>query len=181
MNLKTEKDHVNEKAIEQSINKYKEVVNKEFLLNPISQHDKDIVLTLVDLCKKRGINGVEQVMENYKMHPDTEILEGLVKLGKTVKEEKQVKRGRDIEIVDEDEKENFFTMVKFKDFNKNRIFKPNIISYFKVDADEGDFLIVLNECDETLAKKPFHANLLLEYKTEEDRDEDFNMLDEYYD
>ena len=78
-------------------------------------------------------------------------------------------------------KKTFSQWLSSKILTKTESLNPTSFPILKVDADEGDFLIVLNECDETLAKKPFHANLLLEYKTEEDRDEDFNMLDEYYD
>lgn len=175
---------INDKAVDQSIKKYKEIVKKDFLLHPVSSHDKDIVMALVALCKNSGVRGVEQVMENYKMHPDSEILEGLVKLSGNKKEEKPKKKGVNKVFVDGDDDgidDNLYTMVKFADLSQNRIFRPNIIAYFKWEDDDGVPFIVLNPCDETLTKQPIHANLMLQYDTEEDRDKDFQMMDEFYD
>lgn len=174
---------INDKAVDQSIKKYKEIVKKDFLLHPVSSYDKDIVMTLVALCKNSGVRGVGQVMENYKVHPDSEILEELVKLSGNKKEEKPKSKSREKVFVDGEEckQDALYTMVKFNDLSQNRIFRPNIIAYYKWEDRGGVPFIILNPCDETLAKQPIHANLMLQYDTEEDRDKDFQMMDEFYD
>lgn len=173
---------MNEKAINVAVEKYEKLIKKDFLLHPVSDTDKNIIVKLYSLCVKLGAKEVEQVMENYKMHPDSEILSELDKILSATKDKKdkpKIPRYSDFVDTEKEEKE-LYTMIKFSDVDSYRIYRPNIISYFRGEDEEGVPFIMINPCDETLKSQPIHANTILIYTDEEDRDKDFKILDDFY-
>jgi len=171
---------MNEKAISQATIRYDGEVKKEYLLKPISREDLEIVMELTEICKKANVRGINEAMENYKVNPDKEVLEQLSNVRKSIKE-KTEKPKSVVPKNGEGENQAIFRMIKFNDLETRRIYQPNIVSYLRFYNEvDNEFGIFLNECDETLQRQPLHANTMLIYRNEKEREKDFLMLDEYF-
>jgi hypothetical protein len=172
---------MNQNAINQASERYENEIKNNYLLKPISKEDVDIINSLVDICKRVNIKGVKEVMENYKINPDREILKQLLDLSETVKPARS--KGVQLDNVDDTEKDvtGIYRMIKFNDLDQRRIYQPNIVSYLKCyDEEHDEYGIFINDCDETLQRQPMHSNTLLAYTSEQIRDKDFEMLDEFF-
>ena len=172
---------MNQKAISQATKRYDGEVKKDYLLKPISKEDVEIIKELASLCEKANIKGIKEVMENYKVNPDKEVIEQLNEISTTFKSKPEKEKPVTPDISNEDKEYAIFRMIKFNDDLSMRIYQPNIVSYLKAYSDEDDiYSILINDCDETLQRQPMHANTFLIYGSQEDRDQDFEMLDEFF-
>ena len=68
-------------ASERYENKFKD----EFLINPISNTDAEIVVEIIELFKKAGVNEAVEILKEYKLNKDTEIRDSLLDLNTNFK------------------------------------------------------------------------------------------------
>ncbi|MFW6273068.1 MAG: hypothetical protein ACOC2U_04755 [bacterium] len=161
--------------------RYEEKLGKEFLINPISNIDGEIITEITELLKKLKANEAVEVLKSYKYKKDEEIRDELLGLNTNFKS-KSVKVDEDssedeIEGVAEEKSKTIY----FSDFQQTFIKKFQVLGGRKmifVDKEtRAEFpAILLNEVDELATKEPMYANTILTYEEEVQRDEDYENL-----
>lgn len=168
------------KYLKSAANRYEEKFKKEFLINPISKTDGEIITEIIELFKKAEMNDVVAVLKQYKYKKDEEIRDDLLDLNTNFKE--KVKReSNHIDIENTEEESTNSKVIIFNDHQETFIKKSYILGGKKVTFVDKETMqeapaILLNEVDELATKKPMYANTILTYDTEEERDEDHQML-----
>jgi hypothetical protein len=158
--------------------RFKDKFGKEFLINPISNIDGEIVTEIIELFKKLKANEIVAVLKEYKYKKDTEIRDSLLDLNTNFKT-KSV--SIDKELGEEEETEEKSRILYFRDYQETFIKKYFVLGGRKmvfVDKEtRAEFpSILLNEVSELATSKPMYSNTMLMYESEEERDEDFQML-----
>jgi len=59
---------------------YEKLKNKDYLINPISEIDGEIITEIVEIFKKLGVNNVVEILRNYKYQKDEEIRDQLLQV-----------------------------------------------------------------------------------------------------
>ena len=171
-------------------NRYEKKVGKEFLINPISNVDAEVIVELSELLKKAGLSQVSAILKEYKFKKDVEIRDLLLDFNTNFKERihpiaklaNKVATSPDSEILEDEETEPEQRFIGFNDLRYTTIKKTLILGYrlltlIDQDTDVEYSSIIINECDVLATKKPMYDNLILSYEDEETRDEDVEMLE----
>ncbi len=163
--------------LKSAVKRFNDKFKKEFLINPISSIDAEILTEIKQVIKKAGLNEVNAILDEYKFKKDEEIRDDLLqwnidnpKIGKSVGE-----------LVDGVIKE--FS----EDFEEKSIFPPiltigsinvrvnDIINWRKFEElgedDEYIFGILINEIPENADVKnvPIYCNERIVFYSEEER------------
>ena len=159
----------------QTVNKmYNSAVGDSFDANPISKVDVDIINILLEMLNDYGHRDVVAVMNNYKVVGDEEVLNNLQHLLREFKQQQKEFEQN----VEENDPGKLPYWLHFNDNNMTRLLRMNVISFSLLDNEEdGRYGILLNETHPDSNQIPIHANLLLEYYVEEQRDNDMRMLE----
>lgn len=164
----------NSKHIQSAINRHYGAIGDDLAIYPISKIDIDIINEIVELLKKVDLPEAVTIMDHYKLDPDNSILEYLMQLNTEI--------GGDYEDDDNTYLANkkLPYWIHFNDTNKLRTIRPNIINFQPIDAigREGEqFGIKLNKTPNNVKQIPFHANEVLFYDDEDEREKDMRVLE----
>jgi len=158
----------------------KELKRKEFLINPISKLDAEIVAELIELLKKYQHLDIVEILGKYKYLKDEEIRDMLMQLNIDFHQEKK----SDQQEIQENYKDgvNPYFMFQFTDMDSTRIKIIHILGYKKIITIHPVFkkefpCILINECDENATKKPMYENTYLFYLSIGERNLDYEKLD----
>ena len=134
---------MNLKAINKSNELFEGLMDKEYLINPISKVDSNIIRELRELLKKLGCSGVTAILDDFKYLKDQEIEEALLDYNTNFKEKEDRGGDRNEDIQEKDVKsvntpiesselsENFASLISK---NKSDISMVSTFSFHKILA-----------------------------------------------
>jgi len=147
----------------------------DHFIAPISKVDAEIINELMNIFEKLGVITITEILKEYKLNDDKEILT-LLKDAK-----KQVKPGStkdSKELVDET------LLPRFLEANGMRIDLRLIFGYNALEfySPEGRmvYAIILNPTPENAKQVPFYSNTMLSFKTIQEHEYCIMLMDEYF-
>lgn len=165
-------------AIKTATRKFYGAFGDEELTSPISRVDIDIINELVEILKKKQVNEVVAIMNNYKTDSDKVVLDKLVGVNNSLSQQvREESGGISSEMAAELNGIDFY--IQFNDTERRYIYRYDIVGHKSIDGcgkDNNQFGILLNECSADMKKVPMYANTLLLYDNEEDRDDDIEVI-----
>jgi hypothetical protein len=168
----------NSKHIQSAIKRHYGAIGDGLAINPISKVDINIINEMVELFKKVNLPEAVDIMDNYKLDPDSSTLEYLMQLN--------TEMGGDIidddleDLVEDYKNKKLPFWIHFNDTGRNRVIRPNIVNFAPLDAigrEQSQYGIILNKTPKDVKQVPFHANETLFYDDEEDREKDMKVLE----
>lgn len=158
------------------------IKQKDYLINPMSEIDCEIVVELTELFKKYGANDVVEILKQYKCLKDEEIRDQLLQANMdfTQKESENKEEGKE-------KKRNLFKELLelfnlFRNFlivEGERIDTKYIFGYKKSENDDfSEYYIILNPLNiENMKSLPFYCNHRFTFYDEKKRDEMVTIID----
>lgn len=154
--------------------RFDKLKGRDFLINPISRTDCEIVIELGQILKKAGLEEVTQILSSYKEFKDEEIRDRLLQWNidnPNLKKPKSVsiKKGEE-DPIDDLPKPVYFRikdlMIFQYDFHGLKVFER-----FDEENENYVYGIILNPIPDGLNLKsvPAYANERVEFSSEEDR------------
>lgn len=162
--------------------RFSKLKKSEYLINPLSEIDAEIIGELSEILKKFNANEAVAILKQYKELKDSEIRDMLLQLNMDLsKIPVKSTKGKSIEAeIEGEDEEKEIENILFQDFHSTCLKKRLILGFnlYVVKDPDGNFYpaILLNQCDEFASKKPMYANFPLIYGDEEERDVDMEML-----
>jgi len=153
-------------------NRFEEKFKKEFLINPISKIDAEIIVELGQILKKLNATDVKAILDEYKFKKDSEVRDDLLQWNIDHKygSNKTKPNEDDVEITDEN---SFPPLIKIGDFYMRGYHLHNfdLFEEFNEEYEEYVFGIILNPVPVAadLKKIPLYCNEKIMFTTEEDR------------
>lgn len=145
-------------------------------INAISKTDTNIIRELAEILKKHGNTRVEAIMSDYKKVPDFQIEESLLELNTEMGSGENHNDGLFGELVEEAKKPKKIT---FNNLIQSRYCINDIFS-FSILNDEEYPSILLNETPKDAKKISLVSNIVLQYRNEQEMEEDVLKLDELF-
>lgn len=145
-------------------------------INAISKTDTNIIRELVEILKKHGNTRVEAIMSDYKKVPDFQIEESLLELNTEMGSGENQISGLVNGMIEDMKKPKKIT---FNNLIQSRYWVSDIFS-FSILNDEEYPSILLNETPKDAKKIPLVSNIVLQYRNEQEREEDILKLDELF-
>ena len=155
---------------------------KEYLINPISEIDCEIMVELSELFKKYGANDVVEILKQYKCLKDEEIRDQLLQANMDFTQ----KESEEKEVVVERKKDLFKQLLElfsmFRNFlivDGERIDTKFIFGYKKTNNEDfSEYYIILNPLNiENMKSLPFYINHRFTFYDEKKRDEMVIIID----
>lgn len=148
----------------------------DHFIAPISQVDAEIMNELMNIFEKLGVIAINEILKEYKLNDDKEILTLL----KDVK--KQVKPGA---VKDSKELVDETSLPRFLEANRMRIdlrliFGFNVTEYYNPSSGRLTYAIILNPTPENVKQVPLYSNTMLEFRTVQEQEDCVVLLDEYF-
>lgn len=165
-----------------AIERFDKLKGREFLINPISRLDAEIIIELGQILKKVGLTDVLAILRNYKESKDLEIQEQLLQwntdhpsLSKLTSEKKDL----------EENQSSTQRLVFFQigDIVVHELDLRGYRTFDKLDEESGEyeFGIILNPMPEghKMTQVPIFADEEIIYNTEENRNVVLKNLSTY--
>ena len=168
---------------QEAVKRYSQKFKEEFLINPISTLDAEIITELEEILKKGKLLGAAEIMKRYKYDKDSDIRDELLQLNMELSSKVAEKATKDAGLEEEPEEKKREPFFLFNDYMGFTI-KRNLILGFRAiwfdTKEEGEvYSILLNETPDGTKNLPMYSNFVLSYEDEESRDEDLEALREY--
>lgn len=141
------------------------------LIHPISDTDANIVNELTSIFRLIGAVVVSDVLDEYKLQKDSDILEKIKEIRKVVED----KRGGQ----KEEDKGKQSYLIRYSKFGQKRIDLFQVISY-EGEYYNGRYCILLNPTPDAAKNVPMYANSIISFDSEKSRDEALSLLDNYF-
>lgn len=166
--------------------RFTEIKKSDYLINPMSEIDCEIVVELSELFKKYGAVDVVEILKQYKCLKDEEIRDQLLQANMdfSLKEiemgdkedEKKKKKGLFKQLM-----ELFDLFRNFLIIDEERIDTKFIFGYkkdFHIDEDFEEYYIILNPLNtEGMKSLPFYTNHKFTFYNEQERDDMVDIID----
>jgi hypothetical protein len=154
--------------------RYEKIVEKEYLINPISSIDCEIVTEIREILKKLGGENVAEILKEYKGIKDEEIRDSLLQFNIDFKKEKP-KSADDLEEENKD-----YSIPPLVLIGNIAIGAQNFYGYetFEEVNEEYEYVygIKINPTPEGVKNLPLYANYKIVYEDEENRKEVLERL-----
>jgi len=167
------------KFLNSASERFDKLKGRDFLINPISKADCEIVIELGQILKKVGLTEILQILDSYKELKDEEIRDRLLQwnIDNPTWGIKKLANKLANQIVgdEEDEETKLFSPVyfKIKEFMFHQYDFRGLKTFEKFDEAKADYVygIILNPVPDSMPLKsvPPYANERVEFNTEEDR------------
>ena len=160
---------------------------KEFLINPISEPDSEIIVELTQILKKAGLNEVNEILKSWKENKDIEIRDELLQYNidhPHLGIKKLVDKIAD-KISDEIDEEEQPTpsYIKIQNIMLYERDLYGVESYDRYDKEKEDYIfgIRLNPMplEHKMKNVPLWADYNVEFTTEEERDTVLNNIEQF--
>jgi hypothetical protein len=167
---------MNIKAVNKCREQFSQLKKKDYLINPMSEVDLDIVKELREICKKLGEDAVCSILDDYKYLKDEQIHERLLERNMELTQEEL----NDIEGGDSPKKEKDieynrdFIRLNDQHFEVRYIFHWDKTKHWDETKLDYDFGIVLNKVPDSVTKIPIYGNTYIYFKNQKDRDDAYN-------
>jgi hypothetical protein len=170
-----------------SVERYPKDLNQN-LIHPICAEDARIISKLIEITKELGLKELITILNQYKFLKDTEIYNALLDFHTKVALDKEASSEEEGSKVPSKKRSGgglgfLFTRnwIYFKDF---RIDLFHIECYekrdeYKVATTSMIYQIIINPLTETTAPRNVTTNKIISYTDMEQRDQDFEQLDNY--
>lgn len=173
------RDHL--KAANKNFDKIKD---RDYIINPISSVDAEIITELVEIMKKSGDNEVANILKEWKYLKDDEVRDQLLDVNMN---RSKIKYDEGISPLDEllnegveKVKEKFDRRTEFVDLNDDSIAAYLIFGYHVSetydDDDRYEGKLIINPTDISATKQPLYANYTITYYDEENLERAEQML-----
>jgi len=174
------------------MNKYKQAAAKrfstkfkeDFLINPISTLDAEIITELEEILKKGKLLGAAEIMKRYKFDKDSDIRDELLQFNMDLSPKVAEKATKDAGLEEEPEekkREPFFLFSDYMGFTikRNLILGFRAVWFTDKESGEETYSILLNEVPDGTKNLPMYSNFVLSYEDEDERNMDLDALREY--
>lgn len=162
--------------------RFTEIKKSDYLINPISELDCEIMIEISELFKKLGASHVSEILKNYKCLKDEEIKDQLMQANIDFNQEKIKSEDE----VTEKKKNLFKELLELFDMFKyflvigdERIDTKYIFGYKKDNNEDfSEYYIILNPLNvENMKSLPFYTNHRFTFYDEEERDKMIETID----
>lgn len=173
------------KYLKSASDSFEKIKQKDYLINPISILDCEIMTEIVELFKRGGYDDVVQVLKSYKYLKDEEIRDQLIECNLDFNEEEFEEFddiiGDTLEKRVKKLKEKFDDKIEFITLGSDRI-NSNLIFGFRADEqydleDRFTGSLILNPTNVSATKIPLYANHILTFYDESEFEENVNLLE----
>lgn len=163
--------------------RFEGIKEDDYLINPISEVDCEIIVELSELFKKHGARYVSEILKNYKCLKDEEIRDQLLQANINFN---QNENSESVSEVTEKKKNLFKELLELFDMFKyflvigdERIDTKFIFGYKKDNNEDfSEYYIILNPLNiENMKSLPFYTNHRFTFYNEEERDKMVETID----
>jgi hypothetical protein len=153
------------KGIKFAAERFDKLKGRDFLINPISNIDGEIICELIEVLRKAGLNEVKEILKSYKEVKDQDILDSLMQwhLDNSGLANKIVEGEED-----EEKKPSFFIIGELM-FREYHLLGLETYDYFSEKEQDQVWGIRLNPALENAKSLPLYSNKEIEFLTEENR------------
>ena len=143
--------------------KYSSVIDKEYLINPISEIDGEIITEVMELFKKMGAKGIAEILKNYKYLKDEEIRDQLLQANIDAASRAGEERVNELKKTP--------MRIPMVDFGEDTISAYLIFGYKESEYYDAEDcyhgVLMLNPTPPEATRLPLYANYRMEFSDEE--------------
>lgn len=151
--------------------RYKEEIKKNYVINPISEVDCEIMVEIRELLKKAGLREADAILKEYKYLKDTEIRDQLMQCNINFRADEDSLNDLIEDTLKNGKENDELFKVYFVTIGEHNLFARYISGFVVVeDWDENDNFIgtiTLNPVDESATKQPIYSNYKIVFRDEE--------------
>ena len=165
--------------LKKAVETFDQIKGRDYLINPISELDAEIIIELTEIFKKLGKTDLVSILDTYKYKKDEEIRDDLLQWnidnGKLQDQKEQQSAIEEVFSIPS-------LWINIQDFNLNL---ADIFNYQKIEEWDDDYVrpvfgIIVNEIPENVTRNiPLYANRKFLFEYERERDEYYDLLDKY--
>lgn len=169
--------------LKSAVERFKKSKGKEsYLINPISSIDAEIIIEIVEICKKLDRNDLSIILDGWKYNKDEQIRDDLLQWN--IDNNMHVS---DASLEGEDKVPSVFDIqpkliMKIYDevIDLTYIFHYNKIEEWIEDIGRFEYGIIFNEVGSDITRLPYFANKKIFFSDIEERDVYYDRFDIHY-
>jgi hypothetical protein len=167
------------KHVQKAVDIYNSLIKKEYRISPISKEDANIFKEIRESLKKLKINDLVAILDNYKYYADKDIEESILEWntnfnknkGEDEENEKSINKNISEKETEYIKIENSYFILKF-------LYNFGKFDRWDKKEQQQSYCIIINKVDEDITKNiPLYSNETFIYYNEEERDEQFSMIE----
>ena len=164
------------KYLKSASDRFNEIKKGDYIINPISEIDSEIIIEFSELFKKLGLKEICTIISQYKYLKDEEIRDLLIESNINVSKKIDSEVDSLSKLIEGDKNKKKFLVIGDNKILSDLIFGYTTNTEYSVD---DSFLgeIILNPCDIDVSKKPLYANYKLPFYNEDKFEEYKQLLD----
>lgn len=167
--------------LKSAIDRFKKSKGKEeYLINPISEIDAEIIVEISQIFKKLNRNDLFTIIDNWKYNKDTETRDDLLQWNI---DNSMLVKGEEVDV--NPDLTELLPPSDIMKFNDEYIELRFIYNFDKIDDWDYDnskpiYGIKFNEVPADVTKTPYMGNKKIFFYDIDERDREYNRLEDYY-